>query len=108
DLGGVSVSVGRYGFEPGNEKWAGKTILGVRPEHVVVGEGASQQPFSFHAVIEIVEPMRSDTIASTKIVSHAFTFRADAELNLAEGQTVRLGFDAARASLFDAESGMRI
>ena len=108
DLGGVSVPVERYGFERGNEKWSGKAILGVRPEHVVAGEGASQQPFSFDAVIEIVEPMGSDTIAWTRLGPHSFTFRADAELNLAEGQSVRLGFDAARASLFDAESGIRI
>jgi multiple sugar transport system ATP-binding protein len=108
DLGGVSVPVGRYNFEPGNEKWSGKAILGVRPEHVVVGDGANQQPFSFDAAIEIVEPMGADTVAWTRIGSQSFTFRADAELNLADGQTVRLGFDAARASLFDAESGERV
>ncbi len=108
DLGGVSVPVGRYGFEPGNENWSGKAILGVRPEHVVVGEGAEQQPFSFDGVIEIIEPMGADTVAWTRLGSHSFTFRADSELNLAEGQTVKLGFDAARASLFDAERGERI
>ncbi|WP_116654101.1 ABC transporter ATP-binding protein [Pelagibacterium sediminicola] len=108
DLGDVSVPTERYGFEPGNEKWSGKAILGVRPEHVVVGEGASQQPFFFDAAIEIVEPMGADTVAWTRLGSHSFTFRADAELNLAQGQTVKLGFDAARASLFDAESGIRI
>jgi multiple sugar transport system ATP-binding protein len=108
DLDGVTVPVHRYEFASGNENWSGNVVLGVRPEHVVVGEGANQQPFSFDAVIEIVEPMGSDTVAWSRLGSHAFTFRADAELNLTEGQTIRLGFDAARASLFDAGSGDRI
>lgn len=108
DLGSVSVPIDRYKCEPGNENWSGSAILGVRPEHVVVGDGASQQPFSFDAVIEIVEPMGADTVAWTRLGSHSFTFRADAELNLAEGQTIRLGYDTARASLFDAATGDRI
>ncbi|WP_196258471.1 ABC transporter ATP-binding protein [Pelagibacterium limicola] len=108
DVGGTSVSVGRYGFEPGNENWSGRAVLGVRPEHVIVLNGVDTQPFSFDATIEIVEPMGADTIAWTTLGGHSFTFRADSELNLEEGQKIRLGFDPARASLFDAVSGERI
>ena len=83
-------------------------ILGVRPEHVVVGEDAKKMPFMVESEIEIVEPMGADTIAWTKIGGQAFTFRADSELNLQPGQKVAIGFDPARGSVFNAEDGARV
>ena len=105
---GVTIPVERYGFELGNENLKNKVVLGIRPEHVVVGEAAVGQPVSFEAKIEIVEPMGSDTIAWAKLGQQSFTFRADSELDLDTGQTIQLGFDPARASIFDAASGERI
>jgi multiple sugar transport system ATP-binding protein len=52
--------------------------------------------------------MGSDTIAWSRLGQQAFTFRADSELDLTVGQKIRLGFDPARASIFDAASGERI
>src|SRR5690606_23829572 len=60
---GMALSVERYGFESGNEYLETAAVLGIRPEHVIVGEAAAGQPVSFEAEIEIVEPMGSDTIA---------------------------------------------
>ncbi|WP_417581302.1 ABC transporter ATP-binding protein [Pelagibacterium sp.] len=105
---GVPFDVDRYGFAAGNDAHETKAVLGVRPEHVIVGEAAQSQAVNFEAEIEIVEPMGSDTIAWTKLGKHEFTFRADSELNLAVGQKIRLGFDPARASIFNADSGDRI
>ncbi|WMT88628.1 ABC transporter ATP-binding protein [Pelagibacterium sp. 26DY04] len=105
---GVTMPVERYGFEPGNENLKAKVVLGIRPEHVVVGDAAVSQPVSFDTEIEIVEPMGSDTIAWAKLGGQSFTFRADSELDLDTGQKIRLGFDPARASIFDAASGERI
>ncbi|QJR18846.1 ABC transporter ATP-binding protein [Pelagibacterium halotolerans] len=105
---GVPLNMEGYRFEPGNDQLETRAVLGVRPEHVIVGQAAATQPVSFESEIEIVEPMGSDTIAWTKLGKHEFTFRADSELNLEVGQKVRLGFDPARASIFDDESGDRI
>ncbi|MAN76271.1 MAG: ABC transporter ATP-binding protein [Rhizobiales bacterium] len=105
---GIPLDMAGYGFESGNENLSTKAILGVRPEHVIVGEAAASQPVNFESEIEIVEPMGSDTIAWTKLGKHEFTFRADSELNLEVGQKIKLGFDPARASIFHADSGDRI
>jgi multiple sugar transport system ATP-binding protein len=105
---GMPLNMENYGFAPGNENLDTKAILGVRPEHVIVGEAATTQPVNFDSEIEIVEPMGSDTIAWAKLGKHEFTFRADSELNLQVGQKIKLGFDPARASIFNAESGDRI
>ncbi|WP_338607018.1 ABC transporter ATP-binding protein [Pelagibacterium nitratireducens] len=105
---GAPLNMDSYGFAAGNENLKTKAILGVRPEHVVVGEAATTQPVNFDSEIEIVEPMGSDTIAWAKLGKHEFTFRADSELNLKMGQKIKLGFDPARASIFNAENGDRI
>ncbi|SDG69638.1 ABC transporter ATP-binding protein [Pelagibacterium luteolum] len=105
---GVTLPIDHYAFQPGNEALNANAILGVRPEHVLVGEAANAVPVNFESEIEIVEPMGSDTIAWARIGTQEFTFRADAELNLEPGQKIRLGFDPARASVFDAASGERI
>ena len=85
-----------------------EAVLGVRPEHVAVGEDARRMPFTVESEIEIVEPMGADTIAWTKIGGQSFTFRADSEVNLQPGQKIAIGFDPARGSVFNAESGERI
>jgi len=105
---GTALSMERYGFEPGNESRNAKAVLGVRPEHILVGEAGASQPVTFESEIEIVEPMGSDTIAWARFGQQPFTFRADSELDLHVGQKVTLGFDPARASIFDAGSGERI
>ena len=42
------------------------------------------------------------------IGGQSVTFRADAELDLRPGQTIQIGFDPARGSIFNAESGARL
>jgi multiple sugar transport system ATP-binding protein len=106
-LGDVSVPTGTYAF--GTAPIAGaSTILGVRPEHIVVGEDSKAMPFATSAEIEIVEPTGSDTLAWTTISGQPVTFRADAELDLRPGQMVQIGFDPGRGSIFNAESGDRL
>jgi multiple sugar transport system ATP-binding protein len=65
-------------------------------------------PFSIESEIEIVEPMGAVTVAWTRLGSHAFTVRADSELELHSGQKVLIGFDPGRGSVFEAASGERM
>lgn len=83
-------------------------MLGVRPEHIALGEAARAMPFSADAGVELVEPMGSDTLVWTKLGGQGFAFRVEAERHLASGDQLRIGFDPARASLFDGQSGNRI
>ena len=103
---GTSIPLGSYQFS-GNQT-SGKVVLGIRPEHVAVGDDARKMPFQFESEIEIVEPMGADTVAWTKLGGQSLTFRAAAEVHLAPQQKVLIGFDPARGSVFNAESGDRI
>jgi multiple sugar transport system ATP-binding protein len=107
ETGGVRIPLNGYGWEDGAVK-TGSAVLGIRPEHVTVGAGAKALPFSADVDIELVEPMGADTIAWTRLGGHSVTFRAAAEIELHAGQKVTIGFDPARGSVFDAQSGDRI
>jgi multiple sugar transport system ATP-binding protein len=103
----LSVPLAGYAFEkPASEGLDG--ILGVRPEHIAVGEDAAKMPFQLDSEIEIVEPMGSETVAYAKASGHTFTVRCSSDIALASGQKVRIGFDPARGAVFDAASGMRL
>ncbi|MET0599245.1 MAG: ABC transporter ATP-binding protein [Mesorhizobium sp.] len=86
----------------------GAATLGVRPEHIAFGTAAASQPFSREVEIDIVEPMGSDTLVWTRLGKHNVSFRVESEKPLSPGERVTIGFDPARASLFDAASGDRI
>jgi multiple sugar transport system ATP-binding protein len=103
----ATVPVGSYKFEKPVSGQV-ETILGVRPEHIVVGDQAKTMPFSAEVEIEIVEPMGADTLAWTKVGGQSISFRADAEVRLDVGQRISIGFDPGRGSIFSAESGERI
>jgi multiple sugar transport system ATP-binding protein len=104
---GTVIPVGTYDFTtpPGGTIQA---VLGVRPEHVVLGDDAKAMPFSTEVEIEIVEPMGSDTLAWTKLAGHALTFRAASDVHLSVGQKLVVGFDPARGSIFNTETTNRL
>ena len=103
----LNVPLGSYQFEkPAGANLEG--VLGVRPEHIAVGEEAKKMPFQLESEIEIVEPMGSETVAYTRVGGQALTLRCSSDIPLEAGQKVMLGFDPARGSVFDAQSGVRL
>tara|TARA_R100000365_G_C2736164_1_gene65487 strand:- start:394 stop:1476 length:1083 start_codon:yes stop_codon:yes gene_type:complete len=85
-----------------------KSVLGIRPEHIFVGEAAADMPFKQEVEIEIVEPMGSETLAWTKIAGLPVTFRCSADIDIKDGDKITVGFDIARGSLFDAGTEERL
>ena len=104
---GTVIPVGTYSFTTPEAK-AVKAVLGVRPEHIVIGSEADAMPYKAEVEIEIVEPMGSDTLAWTTIAGHSVTFRADSDVHLEVGQKLMVGFDPARGSIFNAETTNRL
>jgi len=104
---GTRIPVGAYEFGAARAG-AAKAVLGVRPEHIFIGEAAEGMPFKADAEIEIVEPMGSETLAWTKVAGIPVTFRCSSDIPLAAGDKVVVGFDIARGSLFDVESENRL
>ena len=103
--GELAVPLAGYESSPGS-RLSGKAVLGVRPEHVTLaGPGT---PFSQRVEIEIVEPMGSETLVWTRLGGAGFGFLVEAESRIGAGDRVTIGFDPARASLFDAAGGDRL
>jgi multiple sugar transport system ATP-binding protein len=107
-IGDATVPVDRYKFDGAGTRPAGPAVLGIRPEHIVFGEAAGAMPFAQEVVVEIVEPMGSDTLVWTKLGGRNLAFRVESERALNTGDRVTIGFDPARASLFDSATGSRI
>jgi multiple sugar transport system ATP-binding protein len=106
--GNASVPLAGYQFDTSPPAVPSPAVLGIRPEHVAIGEAAGQMPFAIDSEIEIVEPMGSDTIAWVKVAGQPFTFRCESEVSLTVGEPIRIGFDPARGSVFAAQSGTRL
>ncbi|WP_224702158.1 ABC transporter ATP-binding protein [Devosia aquimaris] len=104
---GIAISAANYEFTT-PVSGPTKAILGVRPEHIVLGEDARSMPFTLDVEIEIVEPMGSDTLAWTKIGGHPVTFRCNSDVDIKSGQKALIGFDAGRGSIFSVETTNRL
>ncbi|MGX5804222.1 ABC transporter ATP-binding protein [Bradyrhizobium sp. Arg314] len=105
---GVSVPLGRYQFDGDGGRAAKPCIFGIRPEHIAFGDAAGAMPFTAESTVEIVDPMGSDTLVWTKLGGQIISFRVEADKTLRNGDAIRIGFDPARASLFDAQTDNRL
>ena len=105
---GISVPLGRYQFEGEGGRAAKPCIFGIRPEHIAFGEAAKAMPFTAESTVEIVDPMGSDTLVWTKLGGQILSLRVEADKTLRNGEAIRIGFDPARASLFDAKTDSRL
>jgi multiple sugar transport system ATP-binding protein len=104
-VGDVTIPMGGYGFAG---PASGKAWFGIRPEHVAVGDAGASLPLVAEIVTEIVEPMGADTLVWTTFSGQPFRFRVDGGTPVRAGERMAIGFDPARASLFDHESEERL
>jgi multiple sugar transport system ATP-binding protein len=101
----VRIPLATYAFE--KEPVPGAAVFGIRPEHVAFNSGAGW-PFTATANVVVVEPMGSDTLVWLKLGNQNFTVRVTSERTPNNADTVSIGFDPMRASLFDAVTGTRL
>lgn len=100
------LTINLAGYEFADDKSANAPAwFGIRPEHIVIGEDA---PFNTDIVVEIVEPMGSDTLVWTTINNEPFRFRMDGQATVKTGDKMKIGFDPARASMFDKATEARL
>jgi multiple sugar transport system ATP-binding protein len=85
-----------------------KVVLGVRPEHIKVNEELGLGSEVHDAVVDIEEPMGADNLLWLKHAGHTMSVRINGSRRFNVGTPVKLGFDMTLASLFDAESELRI
>ena len=101
-----SFSIERYPFASGQT--FGKAVVGIRPEHVTSGDLSSDAPVRTEVSVDIVEPMGSATLVWSTLAGEPFRFLTDGQVTLRPGDKVAIGFDPARASIFDAKSEERL
>jgi len=84
-----------------------KVVLGMRPEHLMLGEGALGR--SFEAVVEVVEQLGSEILLEARLGTTRITAaRVPAEAPIAAGDRVRLWVPPGRLHFFDAETDAAI
>ena len=76
--------------------------LGLRPEHVVLGEAGVE------AAVTLVEPIGSEALVHVRAAGAELVARVPAESRPAPGETVRVSAAREHAHLFDVESGERL
>ncbi len=103
---GMAHSVKGYEFT--GAATSGRVWMGLRPEHVQSGVLAQSQPVQLEAEVDMVEPMGSDTQVWAKVGQQEVRFRMDGQAKVAIGDTVPIGFDPARLSLFDKSTEARL
>jgi multiple sugar transport system ATP-binding protein len=84
-----------------------RVILGVRPEHLVLGDGVPGQ--NFDARVEVVEQLGSEILLETRVGSQSVTVaRVAAETAIAGGDRVRLSAEPGRLHFFDPETELPV
>jgi multiple sugar transport system ATP-binding protein len=84
-----------------------RVIMGVRPEHLVLGDGAPGA--GFDARVEVVEQLGSEILLETRVGNHSVTVaRVAAETPIARGDQVRLSAQLDRLHFFDPETELPV
>jgi multiple sugar transport system ATP-binding protein len=114
DFDGASFKSGDMDMEMVGYSYAGSTpdackaTIGIRPEHVITGELAAGAPQKFTTMVDLVEPMGSDTLVYATLDGKMFRIRMDGQAKVAPGQSLPIGIDPSRASLFDTKTERRL
>ncbi|MES0810471.1 ABC transporter ATP-binding protein [Roseibium sp. SCPC15] len=97
------------GYEfSGDTSASGPAWFGIRPEHMVSGPEAEQATISFKSQVELVEPLGSDTLARVSAEGNTLWVRLDGQASVDHGDSLTVGFDPARANLFDKKTENRV
>lgn len=79
--------------------------VGVRPEHLLwsTQEGANLSP-----VVEVFEPLGSDTMAICRFSGQDLTARLEPSIQLKANEKIHLSFDRENLHFFDSQTGSRL
>ncbi len=83
-------------------------VLGVRPEHILINENVKGSTEVYKAVVDLVEPMGSDSLVWVKLGSSIISARVESNRNFEPGQKVEVRFRIPLASVFEESTGERL
>jgi multiple sugar transport system ATP-binding protein len=105
-IDGMTVPLDKY--VPDNPLSDRSAVLGVRPEHVLVNEASKDATDAYVAIVDIVEPMGSDSLIWLKLGNTLLSARVESNQHFEPGQKVDVRFRIGLASVFDEASGDRL
>jgi multiple sugar transport system ATP-binding protein len=83
--------------------------FGVRPEHIRINAGAEAGlSESFKGVVDLVEPMGSDSLVWLKVDDHVMSARVESNKTFKPDEKITVRFRVGLASLFDGTTGDRV
>ena len=105
--GNLTIPMTGYAFSTTPE---GRTsaVVGIRPEHVITGALVDSAPLRFEVTVDLVEAMGSDTLVYATLDGNTFRIRMDGQARIGTGETLQIGIDPSRASVFQKDSEARI
>jgi multiple sugar transport system ATP-binding protein len=84
----------------------GSVVLGVRPEHVLLGEPRGENGTGFDGTVEVTEQLGAELLAGVRAAgTTVLASRIDPETALTPHQPLRLSLDPRGLHFFDADSG---
>jgi multiple sugar transport system ATP-binding protein len=82
-------------------------IMGIRPEHLAIGDGAPGSSFDAH--VEVVEQLGSEILLETRVGPDSVTVaRVPAEMKVAPGDQIRISAQLGRLHFFDPATELPI
>ncbi len=102
---GLSVPLTHYEFTRGPAQAA---TFGIRPEHILAGEAANGADFTTEVTAEVVDPLGSDTLVMATLAGSRFWLRLPGNSPVQPKDRLKIGINAADASLFDAKDEVRL
>ena len=103
---GVRIGLAGYAFA-GKPDGGRPAVLGVRPEQIHL-DAELPEATSLPLKLTVIEPMGADSLLWGEIGNEAVSIRANSDETHAIGERVHAYFQPKRASLFDAETGVRL
>jgi multiple sugar transport system ATP-binding protein len=82
--------------------------LGLRPEHIATGALLAECPVQFEVLVDLVEPMGSDTLVWGQVGPQTLRVRMDGQARVSPGERLAVGIRPDRASLFDRKTEVRL
>jgi len=100
------VTIALDGYDGGALVDNGNVKLGLRPEHIEVSTSPTAN--SVPAIVDVEEPMGSDSLLWVSLGGHPVSVRIDPETRHKRGAEVHLSLDISKSSIFDMSTELRL
>ncbi|NPV52460.1 MAG: ABC transporter ATP-binding protein [Firmicutes bacterium] len=98
----LHISLPRHILDALSKRGASKVLLGVRAEDICI---ASKNDNAIEGVVDVLERMGSDTYIHVILGETRVIARVSSDIDVGEGNAIRLSFDMGKISFYAADTG---